>query len=1098
MNTITPEQARQELRRREAAAELQRRGVTLNTGGQRKPDIVDKVFGPVTDGAVAMEQIHRDLDTRYGTPSHPIGGVARQRRSSNEVTPDDTIRLTRAMGPVGGTAFALSSALQKPAPVPKPETFTPDPLKQYFMPVPKRKFFENFLPTQTPGLPPWEEATTREKAEKILKPATGIVANTLWRALAFAARPAYAAYKRARPQDIPEEMKDMTLDEAVAHLSGRDPSGLEKLMGGVMEFVGPTKLAGSVLGKIGGQAPKAVGLLGGAIKTAETWGAGEVVNQLGKRMAQEIDPSEANYNYEGMIAVVKTAATALPIGAIGTTELAPIVKTALEATVFGSLTAAEGGTPEEIVTAFAIPLGLKGKAGLRWRREIAAEAVGRVRDEIITRNKGDEATIKDVTAKADKTIEDIKAGKLDIREPDEVAPAPGKPEYLKSEWTMKREFAPGEQVEPLQEAYRSLLVNKHIALYQAFEASEPGSVRWKELQSKIYAMTKAINDVDGIADPAEGRQFVPIEYARAKATPKQIFRVRGELGYPAGPTVRPEAPVVGETPAKRVIRKIKAAPVTTQAQVAPQGPVAVEVAPVVAEAKPKTRRGLELSILKTADKAGLTTDQYRDALEKAVGKRSIKDLSPDELNTAAAYFQQTYKAAPTEKDVLVVVDEQTVKMGDVINEAVQSVANLKPQKRVLRKQVPIGSARGIRAGLRKAGRFFFGEFNAGPYYLAKVLDGGNEKGIFSRIFDRNIQIGNSLRSQNIFTLNDLSQQTRKAAGTTADDLAVMSRAVNPRFKTQERIRAWRKTKVIPIEIGGRKWDFTMGRLLNFYGQTSQVDPTTNKPIGREYARRFGIRLENQFTGPMSDAEIDALRSMVESDPKAMAEMDIEWRVVGPTRAKFVNETSQRVEGRDIATIPNWYHLEISKSYRVPGKTIRVETGDTETQSLESLIEEGASNLKIDLIENQSIFEARRGGGRGPLVVRDHFEVVNAVNHATAAYYGFAQPFRIARTVLNDPDIQGGLDAKGYRDTRELLTKLFSRLQGSERGAGGELGPFKKMRAGFYRAVINFSPQVILPQPTSVLNYGAYADAKYVAVAVGGMFNPTTSTVTDLL
>jgi hypothetical protein len=90
--------------------------------------------------------------------------------------------------------------------------------------------------------------------------------------------------------------------------------------------------------------------------------------------------------------------------------------------------------------------------------------------------------------------------------------------------------------------------------------------------------------------------------------------------------------------------------------------------------------------------------------------------------------------------------------------------------------------------------------------------------------------------------------------------------------------------------------------------------------------------------------------------------------------------------------------------------------------------------------------------------------------------------------LNNPDIQREFDTKGYRETRELLTELFSRIQGSERRAGGEIGPFKKLRANFYRAIISVSPQVIFPQPTSVLNYGAYADAKYLPIAAVRMFD----------
>jgi hypothetical protein len=123
------------------------------------------------------------------------------------------------------------------------------------------------------------------------------------------------------------------------------------------------------------------------------------------------------------------------------------------------------------------------------------------------------------------------------------------------------------------------------------------------------------------------------------------------------------------------------------------------------------------------------------------------------------------------------------------------------------------------------------------------------------------------------------------------------------------------------------------------------------------------------------------------------------------------------------------------------------------------------------------------------VIRDFWERGNAVNHAAAEYAGFALPFRTARTLLNHPDIQRELDTRGYEEPRKLLTTLFSRIQGSERGAGGDVAILKRLRAGFYRAVINWSPQVWLPQPTSVLNYGAYADTKYLPMATVRILDP---------
>jgi len=1178
---ITPEQARTELRRRDAArAELQRRGALpsftveqLQTEKRRRELLHEKERrsaanlppgfvlestlpeGFVLEGGsldAAKERIQQDLDAKYGTPRHPLGGPS-------PAAVVKTTRTVRVLGPVGGGVSALSSALREPVSTPQPEAkpaFVRDPNQQYFEPAPKPGLFEGFLPG-TPELPPWSEATRREKAEKILKPATGVVANVLPRMFSFVTDPLYTLYKRLYPENIPDEVKDLNFKETVAHYAGRDPSGLERITGGLAEFVGPVKLAGPVVGAVTGPLPKAGRAVSLAAKTAKEWGAGEAINQLGKLVAENLDPSKANYEYEGMTAVVKTAATALPIGAIGATELAPIVKTAIESSIFGGITAAEGGDPEAIFTSMAIPFALKGRAGLRWRHEIAADAVDRVRDQIIMRNYGDKAVIRDAILKADEATTDIRTGKLDVaREPDEAVPAPGDKSFLKSEWQIKREFAPGEKVVSVEEQFRTAQVNKHIALTQAFEASKPGSPEWKRLQGEIYDTVKVINSVDGVTDPAEGRPFIAPEYAGAKATPKPRYRVRGVLGRETTPTGAPVTePGAGS---KRALRKTGAVPVipselqgpAISTEVKAKRPLRkpMKVAPTVLTPDEFATRDTKGFLTVTPENSDAVTARVKKELDAGNkvylladnGAKRVEVTNIDRGMMADAEKQrwgtmgffngslqievqkpgttpvveqkppsgatqptlpiagetQLSSSVPAKAEAKgkvktpVIVNNQVTTMEDIVDEAVEAVTKLKSEKRVLQKRVRIGSARGVRNVLHQMSRFFFGDLNTAPYYSAKVLDGGDENGVFSRVFDQNIQQGNAVRADLVTSLNRVSRTAREKAGITPGDLASMSRAVNPSFKTVERVLP--KTKIIPVKIGGKTWDFTWGRLINFYGQTSQMIPETNEPIGREYVKQYGIRLENQFTGPMTDVEIDTLRSLVKNNPKAMAELEIEWTAVGPLRAQAVNQISYQAEGRDIAVLPNWYHLEISGTRRVPGKTVEVEPKVSKSpgpQPVESLLEEGVTNFRIDLIENQNIFKARRGGGRGPLVVRDHYEVINAVNHAVAEYYGFALPFRTARTLLNNPDIQRVFDAKGYRETRELLTELFSRIQGSERRAGGEIGPLKKVRANFYRAIISVSPQVILPQPTSVLNYGAYADAKYLPMAAVRMFDP---------
>jgi len=121
----------------------------------------------------------------------------------------------------------------------------------------------------------------------------------------------WAAIKRITPEDMwVDEVKDMTLDEAMDWAGGYDPSGFQKVVGEIAEFGGRIKTVAPIAQKIGiiGNTPKDITVLDKAFESAKLFGAAAVGEQVQKFASSKIDPTEAEYGYEGPKAVLRDMA----------------------------------------------------------------------------------------------------------------------------------------------------------------------------------------------------------------------------------------------------------------------------------------------------------------------------------------------------------------------------------------------------------------------------------------------------------------------------------------------------------------------------------------------------------------------------------------------------------------------------------------------------------------------------------------------------------------------------------------------------------------------------------------------------------------------
>jgi hypothetical protein len=111
---------------------------------------------------------------------------------------------------------------------------------------------------------------------------------------------AWAAMKRALPEDMQEELKDQTLDQFILEGLDYDPPGFSAMVGGITDFVGGIVTAGKLIPKA---ASKYKSIFDKALETGERWALARIGKELSKFGAEKINP-EADYNYDGAKGVI--------------------------------------------------------------------------------------------------------------------------------------------------------------------------------------------------------------------------------------------------------------------------------------------------------------------------------------------------------------------------------------------------------------------------------------------------------------------------------------------------------------------------------------------------------------------------------------------------------------------------------------------------------------------------------------------------------------------------------------------------------------------------------------------------------------------------
>ena len=488
--------------------------------------------------------------------------------------------------------------------------------------------------------------------------------------------------------------------------------------------------------------------------------------------------------------------------------------------------------------------------------------------------------------------------------------------------------------------------------------------------------------------------------------------------------------------------------------------------PVKPEAKPPRQSKSTLRAIghKIARESNVSNEDYRDYAEVVTGKRSMKNMTRKEMEEFVVAMEESF-GSPTELtqedfETPITVAGRGTTMGSVYRDTVAAVDKLVP-KRAIPDRVKMGH--GKPGKLHALKNFFFGIDNTPVYHLARILDGATN-GIFSEVFDKGIQLGTKITDSHKRSTFGILRAGLEEAGITNEDLAKMGKAVNPRTQTHQMISESAATEILVEKINNREYEMTWANLIDVYLMS-------NQEAGLKHLQEGGLVINGVETGALSDAWILDTMMKVEENKKAMAVAEAILKVGSDIWAPSLNQVSNRLDGKDIATVENWWGLEVYMPKRLKGKQ---RTGISLT------ISKG-----INLIENKGILKDRTKSGAA-LIVRDAFSRFAVFEDAVAEYVGMAEPTRTTRTLLNDPGITKILKQKGYGDVLNNIRRIHEIAQSVRPNEGGLTAFVERHLPALYRAALHANPPVIVSQATSTFNYGAYASPEFMASVKDGL------------
>ena len=494
-------------------------------------------------------------------------------------------------------------------------------------------------------------------------------------------------------------------------------------------------------------------------------------------------------------------------------------------------------------------------------------------------------------------------------------------------------------------------------------------------------------------------------------------------------------------------------------------PTPAEVQPATTETPAKQPKKLTLYQAQKLGhslpkKMGWDDAQRRDFMREVTGKTSMKGMTPKEARALVAALQERARDAgvlpPEDYAKTLFVGSREVGTAEFLEEAQATVDKLKDRSgRRVKRMRPRKQAMPGRKTSHIVKAALTGIDNLSISHLMEQI-GAAADGILKEVgvtnWRRSVHQIASVFRGGVDMLNDALDK----AGITNKDLARMSTSADPRLELIKGVReaaGISKTRWYRPLINGKRFVLSMDELMDMYLCSLQ-------DTGPGHIEAGGFEIRGYKTGAIDEAGMDAIRAIVEADEKAMAVMDAVINIATNYNAPQLNYTEGRLNPETMGPIADkksYWHLEPKQLKKIRGKQTH----------------------NISLLENKNILKPRTGG-KQPLVIRGLFPKFFSVQYAVSEYVGMAEELRLMNMILNNDQIIESLEAKGYTEVRDNLKQLLEWVQskGSTTTSVDKL--LGKILHGAYRAVLHYSPEVIMSQYMSTGHYAGVVAPKYAA------------------
>ena len=275
--------------------------------------------------------------------------------------------------------------------------------------------------------------------------------------------------------------------------------------------------------------------------------------------------------------------------------------------------------------------------------------------------------------------------------------------------------------------------------------------------------------------------------------------------------------------------------------------------------------------------------------------------------------------------------------------------------------------------------------------------------------------------------------------------------------TKETVKKWfEDSHVFEMKDGkGSKktFSFTTNELMSIFMHTRNqhnLDVLRENGMNRFLPGKRTIEIRG-FTNELLDRITDTLTSR----QKAIAK-DIGTQLMDGANKTAINETSQTLEGRDIAIVTHYWPARRAIVRDIAGKKLQ-----------------GVQKL----IESLGIFKERTGTGN-PLRMSGFFETVYNTNKQTAAYVGLAPALRDAKSVLS-VDVREEYIRNGWGKEMAVIEEFIRRIEDNAPQVSQLDTVVKRLVGRFARSRFALNVKIWVRQQVSSLLTFAYVDAKHI-------------------